>query len=121
VKWEVIQGDCPACGRVEVELAHVWVILRNTEPDSAYAFFCPKCQVKVERPATLMTIGALMDADADVRDLTVGCVTFANRPPLTETDVHDFVERISDLVYLASHARRESVAWMRSLRESLSP
>jgi hypothetical protein len=74
-----ITSFCPRCGRVEVPVRnlHLWI---NEARESAFSYVCPRCCGFVRHSADGGTVGLLLSA----------------APPITEEDVHGFVEELDE-------------------------
>lgn len=88
-----IKATCPTCGEVgltpeDIELR----IDRAEQEDSFYAFSCPNCTARVQKPADKRVVRLLLSGGVEARDLE-RIVTpqprFTGRPSFSHDDILD--------------------------------
>lgn len=111
----VVRAHCHDCNVVEVEPAQVRLLLRQGAP-SGYSFDCPSCGAVVSYDGISgAKVALLIAAGAVVIDLSMECLEYLGRPPLSEADAELFTRSIEHLSFLAAFAGRERQAYRRAL------
>lgn len=118
-KETAVLATCPVCGKVELKIHEVNILLRNTGVGNAVTFRCNRCLdlVEMERIGKEMT-ATLVAAGVAVIDQMVECLSYPGRPPLNERDFETFTRSIAPVDYLAAHARMESARYRRQLLDA---
>ena len=93
-----IEATCPTCGTVERRAEDFELAICSYGPASWYAFDCPKCGVRIQKPATEKAIELLIAEGVAPRYWTIPAeaLEMHDGPPFTIDDLielHEILER----------------------------
>jgi len=93
-----IEATCPTCGTVERRAEDFELSVCSHSPSSWYAFLCPECERRVQKPASEKAIELLISEGVAPRYFTIPAEVLETHdgPPLTVDDLielHELLER----------------------------
>ncbi len=100
-----IKATCPSCGEVELTPRDIELRVCTHSPASFYAFGCPTCGGRIQKPADDRVVQLLISGGvkATVWELPGELEESRGGPPLTSDDLIDF------------HILLESADWFEKL------
>lgn len=93
-----IQASCPGCGEVTLTSSDIELKVCSHAPLSYYAFNCPKCQDRIQKPADDHVISLLMSGGvrALVWDVPAEALERHEGPLFTHDDILDFHKEMEE-------------------------
>lgn len=93
-----IEASCPSCGTVERSANDFELSICSHAPASWYAFNCPECEQRIQKPASDKAIELLISEGVKPNYFTMPAEALETHdgPPLTVDDLielHELLER----------------------------
>jgi hypothetical protein len=107
-----VRANCPDCGDVEMTTRHVQVEVCESTDVSTYSFQCPRCRMRVCKPAASHVVDTLVAAGVAVVSWTLPAELSEPKPgpPITHDDLLAFHYELADGDWLERNLARHQGA-----------
>ncbi|MCU4184670.1 hypothetical protein K6U06_09890 [Acidiferrimicrobium sp. IK] len=107
-----VRANCAECGDVEMSIRQVQVEVCDSTDVSTYSFLCPKCRLRVSKPATAHVVQTLVAAGVEVVywELPAEMWEQKDGPAITHDDLLAFHYQLDDDAWLQRNLSRGPAA-----------
>ena len=107
-----VRASCADCGDVEMSILQVQVEVCSSIDVSTYSFLCPRCRMRVSKPAAEHVVDALVAAGVSVVrwELPGELWEAKSGPVITHDDLLSFHFELAEDGWLARNLARQQAA-----------